>query len=107
MFLLIAITCIVFKHENYNSQISRTGVYTRLLPRKSNTSEGKRHVVTVPVRLRRAFIDSHKSHSDALFCRAAIGYLEDIASVLGPDQVLFISQDDKVSQDLTHLFVIF
>ena len=29
-------------------EISRSGVYLRLLPKKSNTHEGKRHTVTVP-----------------------------------------------------------
>jgi hypothetical protein len=53
--------------------------------------------VTVPVKLTRATNDIHKEHSDTKFCTTAIKYLEEIASVLGPKQVLFISQDDKVS----------
>lgn len=81
---------------SFYSQLSRSTVYLHLLPRRSNTTEGKRHVTTVPVRLKRAFNDAHKSHVDAKFCVATIRYLEELASLLGPDQVLFISQDDKV-----------
>lgn len=77
-------------------QLSRSAVYLHLLPRKSNTTEGKRHISTVPVRLKRALNDAHRSHVDTKFCVATIRYLEELASLLGPDQVLFISQDDKV-----------
>ena len=34
--------------------ISRNGTYLRLLPKNSNTIEGRRHVTTVPVKLTRA-----------------------------------------------------
>lgn len=77
-------------------QLSRSGVYLHLLPRQSNSTEGKRHVNTVPVRLKRALNDAHRNHVDTKFCVATIRYLEEMASLLGPDQVLFISQDDKV-----------
>lgn len=80
----------------FGFQISRSASYLRLLPRKSNSDEGKRHVQTVPVRLRRATNDSHRSHVDSKFCQATINYMEEIASLLGTKQVLFVSQDDKV-----------
>lgn len=41
--------------------ISRSGTYIRLLPRKTNTSEAKKDVVTVPVKLSRPEVDHHKS----------------------------------------------
>lgn len=75
--------------------ISRSGVYLRLLPRRSDTKEGKRHVNTVPVRLTRAQTDSHKTHTDGKFAMTTIAYMEELASVLGPQEVSFISQDDK------------
>lgn len=53
-------------------QISRSGTYLRLLPRNSHTTEGKRHVTTVPVKLCRAQADSRKSHPDGKFCTASI-----------------------------------
>lgn len=76
-------------------QISRSGTYIRLLPRRYTTLEGKRHVITVPVKLSRPEADHHKEHSDQQFCIATIRSLETIASILGPRQVSFISQDDK------------
>ncbi|KAG5889612.1 hypothetical protein JTB14_024033 [Gonioctena quinquepunctata] len=75
--------------------ISRGGTYLRLIPRKSNSAEGRRHVSPVPVKLIRAQNDHHKSHLDSNFAETSIHYLENIASILGPDQVFFISQDDK------------
>ncbi|CAH2100804.1 unnamed protein product [Euphydryas editha] len=75
--------------------ISRSGTYLRLIPRKSNSAEGRRHVSTVPVKLIRAQTDHHKSHLDSKFAETSIHYLENIASILGPNQVFFISQDDK------------
>lgn len=50
---------------------------------------------TVPVRLCRARNDAHKKHPDGEFATASIRCLEEIASVLGPNQVAWISQDDK------------
>lgn len=65
--------------------ISRSGFYIRLLPKRSNSSEGKRHVVTVPVKLIRAQNDSHSKHNiDGRFCTATLyGALEELSSLLG------------------------
>lgn len=76
-------------------KISRSGVYLRLLPRRSDTKEGQRHANTVPVRLARAQTDSHTAHTDGKFAMTTIAYMEELASVLGPQEVAFISQDDK------------
>lgn len=76
-------------------QISRSTTYLRLLPRRSDSTEAKRHVRSVPVRLIRAQNDSHNHHIDSSFATVSIHYLEQLASLLGPKQVTFISQDDK------------
>lgn len=76
-------------------QLSRSATYLRLLPKNSITIKGKRHVATVPVKLCRAQNDRHKSHADSQFCTTSIGALEKLVSMLGPQQVAFISQDDK------------
>ena len=76
-------------------KISRSGVYLRLLPRRSAYIEGPRHVVTIPVKLIRAQNDHYAQHVDCPFCTATIRYLEELASFLGPQEVCFISQDDK------------
>ena len=39
--------------ENEGFKISRNATYCRLLPKKRNSTEGKRHVKTVPVKLQR------------------------------------------------------
>lgn len=76
--------------------MGRSTVYTRLLPKRSTSSiEGKRHINTVPVKLIRAQNDSHSKHVDARFCAATIKNVEEVCSILGPDVVCFISQDDK------------
>lgn len=62
-------------HTELQSQgfsISKSGTYLRLLPRKSHTLEGKRHVNTVPVKLCRAQADARKEHLDGKFCIASI-----------------------------------
>lgn len=75
--------------------LSRSATYLRLLPRNSTTIEGKRHSNTVPVKLCRARADSHKKHPDGQFTTSTIRSLEEIASLLGPIQVAWISQDNK------------
>jgi len=74
-------------HCGYN--ISRSGVYLRLLPRRSDTQEGKCHVNTVPVKLTRAQTDFHKTHTNGKFAMATIANMEELASVLGPQEVCF------------------
>ncbi|KAK4886935.1 hypothetical protein RN001_003206 [Aquatica leii] len=76
-------------------QISRNSTYLHLLPRVSNTQEGRRHVRIVPVKLARPQTQMHKKHENGEFCAATIRYLESLASLLGPQQVFILSQDDK------------
>ncbi|CAF1397769.1 unnamed protein product, partial [Didymodactylos carnosus] len=73
-------------------QISRTAT---LLPKSSRTIDGKRHVHTVPVRIRQPENSVHKHHQDTKFARATIDDLKTIASILGNDAVLYLSEDDK------------
>ncbi|CAH1107934.1 unnamed protein product [Psylliodes chrysocephalus] len=75
--------------------ISRSGLYLRLLPRQVNTEEGKRHVVTVPVKLCKPDSTLHLKLKDKTFCIATIRNLEFLALILGPKQVFFLSMDDK------------
>ena len=73
-------------------EISRSGTYLRLLPRRSDTREGKRHEKCAPVKLISARTDSHKSHPDSKFCTASIRNVEALSSLLGHEQVAFLSQ---------------
>lgn len=81
--------------EKMGFTCSKTSTYYRLLPKNSTTIEGKRHINTVPVKLCRAQADLHKDHADQLFAMATIRSLESIASIIGPNQTIFLSQDDK------------
>ena len=84
------------KQLNYDGfNIHRGGVYLRLIPKRSSSLEGKRHVTTVPVRLIRAQNDFHAKHVDQKFYVSTIKHLEEISSILEPNEVCFISQDDK------------
>lgn len=40
-------------------------------------------------------MDGHKKHPDGFFCTSTIRNVESLASILGPNQVIFLSQDDK------------
>lgn len=75
--------------------LSRSATYLRLLPRRSKSIEGKRHVNSVPVRLIRASNDLHKQHVDSSFAMTTINHLNELASMLGPNEVIYLSQDDK------------
>ncbi|CAF3380058.1 unnamed protein product [Rotaria socialis] len=75
--------------------VKRTTLYYRLLPHRAKSIDGRRHVNTVPVRLRRAQNDEHGKHADGHFATATIRYVKDLASVFGNNCVLYLSQDDK------------
>ncbi|CAF4032014.1 unnamed protein product [Rotaria sordida] len=75
--------------------IKRTTLYYRLLPHRASSRDGRRHVNTAPVRLRRAQNDDHGKHEDGHFATATIRYMKDLASIFGNDCVLYLSQDDK------------
>lgn len=75
--------------------LSRSALYLRLLPKRSLSTEGKRHIKTAPVRLLRSQNDQHVAHIDTKFAAASIRSMEEIASLLGPNEVCFISCDDK------------
>jgi hypothetical protein len=75
--------------------VKRSSVYLRLQPKRSSSHQGKRHINTVPVRLIRAQNDFHKSHPDQRLCQATIRAMDELASLLGPSEVCYISQDDK------------
>ena len=81
--------------NNNGFNIHRGEVYLRLIPKRSFSLEGKRHITTVPVKLIRAQNDSHAKHVDQKFCLSTIKHLEEISSTLGPNEVCFLSQDGK------------
>ncbi|CAM9580204.1 unnamed protein product, partial [Heterosigma akashiwo] len=70
--------------------ISRQGAYLRLVPARSDSVHGRTHVKTVPVKLLRSTNDD-----DTNFCVGGIMYLEQLASLMGGEDVCIISMDDK------------
>ncbi|CAF1081493.1 unnamed protein product [Rotaria sordida] len=81
------------KQRGYD--IKRSTLYDRLLPRRASSKDGRRHVNTAPVRLRRAQNDDHAKHEDGHFSTATIRYIKDLASIFGNNCVFYLSQDDK------------
>lgn len=81
--------------EKIGFNLSRSGLYLRLLPRRGNTSEGKRHVTTVPVQLLRPENSLRKKNEDRMFAKSFIDDLFEICKLFGPKTILFMSNDDK------------
>lgn len=79
--------------------ISRSATYLRLQPQNANTREGKRHVATVPVTLNDSK-EALKGHPDQEFCATILQYLESLASILGPKEVFYLSEDHRARVSL-------
>ena len=77
--------------------VSRSALYLKLLPRDGKTTEGKRHISTVPVKLIRPQNDLRKKHPDRMFAAETAGSCDKIDAVLGPQACVFVAQDDKSS----------
>ena len=75
--------------------LSRSALYLRMTPRRVNSSEGKRHVRTVPVKIRRAKNNLRERHSDANFTFSTKGYIKEIATCFGSKNTFVLSVDDK------------
>ena len=75
--------------------ISRSVTHLKLMPKRSSSTEGKRHIETVPVRLCKPQNDAYTKHEDADFCFSLANDLTFIASILGSEETIFISRDDK------------
>ena len=75
--------------------LSCQALYLHLIPRRSDTIEGKRHVLTVPVKIRKAQNTLQNKHEDANFCFATKQYMKDIASLFGAKNVFVLSVENK------------
>jgi hypothetical protein len=80
--------------------LTRSGIYLRLIPRNWATHEGKRHVTTVNVKLKRAENTEHHHHADTKFARTTHESLVQLCSILGLYDVACLSQDDKAKVPL-------
>ena len=74
--------------------LSRSAVYLRLLPKRGDSREGKRHVQTVPVKLLRPENSLRKKNIDHMYAKAFFDDMS-ISELLGSNVVNFLSNDDK------------
>ena len=60
--------------KKHGFTLSHTGVYLRLLSLRQNTTQGKRHVTTVPVKLSRASNDNRSKNPDRWFAAKSMEF---------------------------------
>ena len=71
-----------------------------MIPQRSNSLEGKRHVWTVPVKIQKATNNLRKKHVDVDFTFANKIFLQEIATLFGPESVFVVSIDDTAKVPL-------
>ena len=81
--------------KKHKFTLSRTAVYLRPIAMRHNTTQGKRHVTSVPVKLCRACSEKRNKNPDCWFVSKSMEHAEELASPLGPALTSFIRQDDK------------
>ena len=75
--------------------LSRSALYLRLLPKRGNTIEAKRHVQTVPVKLLRPENSLRKINDDRMFAKSFTDDMKDLDPLFGPEVMVYLSNDDK------------
>ena len=76
-------------------KLSRSATYYRLIPANVVHRDAKRHVYTVPVRLRKPQNDLWKKHADGHFVMASVKQVDELASLVPASLIFYLSQDDK------------
>ena len=64
--------------KNLGFLLSRSATYLRLLPRRGNTSEGYRHVQTVPVKLTRPENNLRGKNKDRMLAKS---FMDDLINI--------------------------
>ena len=80
--------------------LSQQALYHRLIPRRTDSLKGKRHVWTVPVKIQKATNNLRKKYVNADFTFANKIFLQDIATLFEPESVFVVSIDDKAKVPL-------
>ena len=75
--------------------LSRQALYLCLVQRRTDSCDGKLHVRTVPVEIRKAANNLRSKHQDADFAFAIKAQVKDVASFFGSENVFVQSIDDK------------
>ena len=76
--------------------LSRSSVYLRLLPRRKDSIEGKRHRMVANVKFCCAQRMQRAQNPDRWFASATMHRVEDFSVLLGAENVAFLGKDDKV-----------
>ena len=66
-----------------------------MLPKNSRTIEGKRQIRTASVRLYKSQNSKRSAHASTKFAIFSISVLEEVAPILGPEEVTFSYTNDK------------
>ena len=71
--------------QEYGFEVKQTALYYRLVPRRSTSIAGRRHVAerTIPVKLAKPQEDDHGNHAAKRFCLAECRQNKQFASLLG------------------------
>ena len=81
---------LVEKVKQRGYEVSRSAVYLRLIPRKRTSHHGKDHVYTMPVKLLKPQKNARIDGISTRFCRATCRNIEELVSILGPSQVVYL-----------------
>ncbi|CAF3134085.1 unnamed protein product [Rotaria socialis] len=77
-------------------EIRKSSLYYRLMPNRALSHDGKKHVITVPVRLRKLqTLQEIPKHEDSHFTGASLRHVKDLAGIFGQDCVFYLTQDTK------------
>lgn len=77
------------------SKLSRTAVCIRLLPRRGDSREGKRHMQTVPVKLLKSENSLRKKNVDLISAKSFFDDILFVRELIGGNAAGFLSSDDK------------
>lgn len=77
------------------SKLSRTAVCLRLLPRRGDSREGKRHMQTVPVKLLKSENSLRKKNVDLISAKSFFDDILFVSELIGGNAAGFLSSDDK------------
>ena len=86
---------LTIKLNEIGFNLSRSSVYLRLLPRRKDSIEGKRHKKIANVKLCRAQPMQEAKNPDRWFASATMHHVEDFAILMGAENVAFLGKDDK------------
>ena len=83
------------KLQTIGFTLKGNSVYLRLIPRRKDTTEGKRHKKVANVKLCKAQSMETKKDPDQWFAEATMKYVKELAVLIGKNNVAIIGKDDK------------